>query len=205
MTEAGVGELTRAAARGDQDAWNQLVGRYTPLVVSVIRSYRLGDEDAADVNQTLWLRLVEHLDRIRDPQALPMWIITTTRNECMKVLRSRQRTRTVDPLVGLDVPDTEGPELDEALLAAERQQVLRDAFALLGPACRTLLTLLMSEPPLSYDEISERLGMARGSIGPTRSRCLDKLRRSRPVVTFLQAVQDTEARGGGLHDVATVG
>jgi RNA polymerase sigma factor (sigma-70 family) len=205
MTQASAAELTQAAARGDQDAWNALVEQYTPLVLSVIRTYRLSNEDAADVNQTLWLRLVEHLGRIRDPQALPMWIITTTRNECMKVLRARQRTRTVDPHTGLDVEDVDGPELDEALLAAERRQVLREGFAQLGPGCRTLLTLLLSEPPLSYDEISARIGMPRGSIGPTRSRCLDKLRRSRPVVTFLQAVRDPDARGGGFHDVATVG
>jgi RNA polymerase sigma factor (sigma-70 family) len=115
-----------AAARGEAQAWNELVAHYTPLVISVIRRYRLSDEDAADVNQTLWLRLVEHLDSIREPRALPLWIITTTRNECLQVLRSRRRTRTVDPATGLDdTEDPAGTDLAEDLLQAERHQVLR--------------------------------------------------------------------------------
>src|SRR5262245_22027188 len=90
------GLLVAAAAGGDQSAWNELVERYTPLTMSVIRRYRLSCHDAADVNQMLWLRLVEQLDRIRDPLALPKWIETTTRNECMRVLRSARRTQPFD-------------------------------------------------------------------------------------------------------------
>ena len=206
MTQAPVSALAEAAVRGDQSAWNDLVERYTPLVLSVIRGFRLADEDAADVNQTVWLRLVEHLDRIRDPQALPMWISTTTRHECLKVLRSRRRTKAVDPTTAWDATaDTAAGELDERLLAAERQQALREAFAQLGPGCRTLLSLMVTDPPPSYAEISERLGIPRGSIGPTRSRCLDKLRRSRAVAAFIHASADRGVPGGELHDAASVG
>ena len=106
------GVIVAAAARGDQSAWNDLVERYTPLALSVIRRYRLAGHDAADVNQTLWLRLVEHLHEIRDPQALPKWIVTTTSNECLRLLRSARRTRPVDPLAADLAGEADQAELD---------------------------------------------------------------------------------------------
>lgn len=205
MAEDSVAAL-RAAAGGDQAAWNELVERYTPLVVSVIRRYRLGAEDSADVNQTVWLRLVENLDRIRELRALPKWIITTTRHECLHVLRSGRRTTATDPQVTAELAeDPSAADIDEGLLRAERHQALRDGFALLGPGCRDLLGLLLRDPPASYAEISVELDMPRGSIGPTRNRCLDKLRGSPPVASFLAATGDGDGRGGGFRDVATVG
>ena len=96
MQTVGMGELVAAAAQGDQRAWAALVERYVPLVYSIIRRYRLSDKDAEDVSQTVWLRLVEHLGAIREPQALPGWLATTTRHEALGVLRSKRRTDPVD-------------------------------------------------------------------------------------------------------------
>jgi RNA polymerase sigma factor (sigma-70 family) len=169
-------DLLRAAVEGDQSAWDALVERYLPLVYSVLRNYRLTGQDAADVSQTLWLRLVENLKTIREPRALPSWIITTTKREALRVLSTNQRALPVDPGTGFAAIVADGPENDEALLCAERRQALRDGLANLKPEEQQLMLLLIADPPVSYAEISRRLGIPVGSIGPTRGRCLDKLR-----------------------------
>ncbi len=191
-----VTELVAAAARGEQDAWNELVGRYVPLVLSVIRKHRLSEHDAADVNQTVWLRLVEHLHEIREPRALPMWIITTTRHECFRVLKSARHTRPFDALTAASIADEAGgTEVDEELLRLERQQVLREAFAQLSARCQELLSLLIADPPIPYAEISGRLDMPVGSIGPTRARCLDRLREAPALVEFLDPASESHGKG----------
>jgi RNA polymerase sigma factor (sigma-70 family) len=189
IVSSNVSELVEAARQGDQRAWDQLVERYMPLVRSVIRRYRLTGEDAADVSQTLWLRLVEHLDQIRESQKLPGWIVTTTRNECLRVLTGRKRTVPVDPLAGttLERGDEGGSEIDDELLRAERHRALREGLQQLRPFHRELLMLLIADPALSYDAVSQRLGIPRGSIGPTRARALDELRRTDSVKAFLTA------------------
>lgn len=181
-----VTDLLSAAARGDQRAWDQLVTRYMPLVLSVVRRFGLSEKDAEDVSQTVWLRLVEHLDSIREPKALPGWITTTTRNESLALIKVKQRAEPVDPMAGwlLDL-DQNAPDVDNALLKAEWQQALRDGLAALDPGQRNLLLLLVAEPPLSYEEIGRTLDMPIGSIGPTRIRCLKKLRATSPVQDFL--------------------
>lgn len=188
--------LVSAAAEGDQSAWNEIVDRYTPLVVSVIYKHRLRPADAADVNQTLWLRLVEQIGRLREPEALPGWIMTTTRNECLRVLRVQQRTHLYDPLSESDALESEQADADvEAdLLAVERRQALRDGFAELTDQCKRLLTKLMTDPPPSYQVVSEELAMPVGSIGPTRIRCLEKLRKTPALSAFLGSA----VRGGVL-------
>ena len=169
-------DLVHAAQEGDQSAWNALVDRFLPLVTAVVRRFRLSSADADDVNQTVWLRLVEHLDEIREPRAVPGWLVTTTRNEALRVIKRRARDVTLDPhgrTLGLlhEVND-----MDEGMMRAERSQALRDALLELSPARRELLTLLLADPPMSYDEISSRLGIPIGSIGPTRARALEQLR-----------------------------
>jgi RNA polymerase sigma factor (sigma-70 family) len=145
----------------------------------------LGGDDAADVSQTVWLKLIEHLDDIREPRALPGWIATTTRNEAFRLLKSRQRTIAVDPLTGFGFDDLSDPgSLDEAVLRDERHHALREGLRDLRPEHRDLLLLLLVDPPLSYDDISQRLGIPRGSIGPTRARCLDTLRNSAALRAF---------------------
>lgn len=168
--------LVRRAVAGEQAAWNGIVDRFAALVWSICRSFRLNEADAADVAQTVWLRAVEHLPVLREARALPGWLSTTTRNECLRVLRQQNRRSfyALDDVVE-QTPDDE-PELDEAILAAERRDAVREAFARLPQNCRELLEMLVTDDRLSYADISQTLQMPVGSIGPTRARCLDKLR-----------------------------
>jgi len=203
-----VAVLVSAASRGDEHAWAELVRRYTPLVLAVIRAHRLDGADAADVNQTVWLRLVEHLGRVREPAALAAWLITTTRRECYRLLRAGRRTRPFDPH---DETVAAHPALfrsadvaapDEDLLRTERRQALRAGFAQLPTRCRELLALLVADPPLRYREIAERLGMPIGSIGPSQARCLRKLRESPALAPFVRPDRDPVGGSGGDRDGA---
>jgi RNA polymerase sigma factor (sigma-70 family) len=205
-----VANLVAAAARGEQEAWARLVTRYTPLVVAIINRFQLSRADAADVNQTVWLRVVENLDRLREPAALPMWIAKTTRHECIRQRRSSQRTLPFDPLAAAEVRWgvaglVEGPTVDDDLLRAERHQALRDGVAQLSPRCQQMLTMMLREPPLSYEEIGEQMGMPLGSVGPTRGRCLDKLRKCPALVAFARSVDESGNGREGRHDTAVVG
>jgi|tagenome__1003787_1003787.scaffolds.fasta_scaffold20659930_2 RNA polymerase sigma factor (sigma-70 family) len=199
-----VSVLVRAAADGDREAWNALVDRYIPLVWSVTRAYRLAQRDAEDVSQTVWLRLVEHLGDIREPRALPKWIMTTTKRESLRLLRAAQHELPVDPLTdtSLEAPDHE--EVDAELLRSESHQALRDGLAELSAPHRELLLLLVADPPISYREISRLLDIPVGSIGPTRARCLDRLRATPAVRAFLTAEQEREDLGGVRNDLERV-
>ena len=179
-TDTDVATLVDEARGGSQTAWDQLVERYLPLVTSLMRRYRVTGADADDVNQTVWLRLVEHLDRIDDPRALPGWLSTVTRHECFRIRQTRGRSVPTDPqtTTTFDRPD-HAPDLLEELLAAERHTALVDALLELPAQRRDLLLLLTEDPPLTYAEISERSGIPIGSIGPTRARALQQLRRTR--------------------------
>jgi RNA polymerase sigma factor (sigma-70 family) len=204
--ELSLTDLVQRARDGDENAWNNLVERFSRLVGSVIAGFRLRGADAEDVAQTVWLRLLEHLRQLREPKALPMWIVTTTRNECLRVLRTSRRTRPFDPTAEQDLivpPDT--AELDEQLLRTERRQLLVTAFAQLSDPHRRLLTLLIEDPPISYAQISDQLGIPVGSIGPTRSRALRRLRECIEVVTAPEPRRGTATTGGEGHDFATLG
>lgn len=184
-----------AAASGDRDAWDWLVERYAPLVMGVASRFRLGPDDAADVSQGVWLKLVEHLDDLREPRALPGWLATTTKNEALRVLKSRQRAICVDPQIGHALEDASATVgLDEDLLRDEQHQAFREGLRELRPQHRELLFLLLADPPLSYDDISRMLGIPKGSIGPTRARCLEALRHTAALSTFLP-VGDPVLRG----------
>jgi RNA polymerase sigma factor (sigma-70 family) len=178
------------------------VERYTSLLWAVARSYRLSAADAADVVQTTWLRLVEHLDQVADPDRLPGWLATTTRRECLRLLRRADReTRSTAAL--LDVPD-DAPELDAGMLSDERDAALWRAFTQLDEFCQRLLRVLTADPAPSYSEVSRALGIKIGSIGPTRARCLTKLR---GLVRISEQAADSTLekkppnhRIGGLHE-----
>jgi RNA polymerase sigma factor (sigma-70 family) len=179
-TDTDVATLVDEARRGSQTAWDQLVERYLPLVTSLMRRYRVTGADADDVNQTVWLRLVEHLDRIDDARALPGWLSTVTRHECFRIQRAQGRSVPTDPqgTAAFERPD-HSPDLLEELLVAERHSALVDALLELPTQRRDLLLLLIEDPPLTYAEVSDRSGIPVGSIGPTRARALQQLRRTR--------------------------
>jgi RNA polymerase sigma factor (sigma-70 family) len=183
---SSVPELVTAARDGDQNAWNALVDRFLPLVTGVIARHRLFGADADDINQTVWLKLVEHLDRLREPEALAGWIATTTRHECLALLRRRQRCNPVDPSsYGVFDHDPQQGDLADDLLREERQHALREGLRELPEDRRQLLLMLISDPAPSYSEISRTLGIPVGSIGPTRARALDHLRSTGAIQALL--------------------
>ena len=179
--------LVKAAAAGDAQAWNQIVDDYSRLVWSVARGFRLSVADAADVSQTVWLRLVENLDRIQNPEQLAGWLATTARRESLRLIRKAQR----------EIPDSEEAEENtsffgnaeddgdpEAALVAEQDRTdLWQAFSTLSERCRNLLRVVAVTPLESYAAVAEALGMRVGSIGPTRSRCLEHLKRALKALT----------------------
>jgi RNA polymerase sigma factor (sigma-70 family) len=167
--------LVRAARDGDQAAWNAIVERFSGLLWSTCRAHRLGQSDAAEVVQTTWLRLVEQLDRVRDPERLGGWLATTARNECLRLIRQHGRELVVEDMEAFDAGGED--ELDRGVLASERERALWRAFAKLGERCQALLRLLMADTEPSYQEVSAALDMPIGAIGPTRQRCLERLRR----------------------------
>jgi RNA polymerase sigma factor (sigma-70 family) len=183
-----VADLVTRAKNGEQQAWDALVERYAPLIWSICRRYRLERADAEDVSQAVWFTLVARLDHLRDPAALPGWLATTTRRECGRVLHAAGRRRAGERvLIAANLSDTETAPVDHELLVAEQQAALREAFARLPPACQQLLTLLSADPPVPYAEISARLGIPAGSIGPNRRRCLDRLSRDPAIAALISA------------------
>ncbi len=170
------------ARNGDTSAWKNLVDGHSGLVWSIIRGFRFDEETSKDVFQTVWLKLAEHLDRIREPAKLAGWLGQTTRNECVGVVRQRSRVIPSEEVADLGEPlDLAGsslPNPGELLERDESRAAVAAAFARLPGRCQRLLRLLIVDPPVSYEEISELLDVPIGSIGPTRARCLESLRSS---------------------------
>lgn len=179
-------ELLDHAANGSQDAWNDIVDRYGAIVWSVCRQFRLSSNDAADISQTVWLRVLESLSSLREPAAFPGWLATITRRECIRAHTATSRRPW--SLAEWDVAaaaEDETTDVGAALLVAERNAMLREAFAALPAHCQELLALMFAPDPRPYAEIGARLSMPTGSIGPTRARCLEKLRTCPVVVRWL--------------------
>ncbi len=174
--------LVRRATEGDPTAWDAIVDEYAGLLRSVVRGFRLNEGQAADAVQTTWLRLVEHVADLREPEHLAGWLKTTARRACLEIIRHSGREQLVDceddrGEVGsarYQDPDQDGPEV--SALRGEQRRLLRRALADLPERHRQLLELLLASPPVSYRDISSRLGMPIGSIGPTRARVLAHLR-----------------------------
>jgi RNA polymerase sigma factor (sigma-70 family) len=200
--DPSVTDLVMRARSSDQQAWDALVERYAPLIWSICRRYRLSGADADDVGQTVWLHLVDQLDRLRDPAALAGWLATTTRRECLHVRRAAQRLQASGPVPGVeDIPDEHAPIAEDELLTAERHAALREALTHLPPRCQQLMVLLLEDPPLPYAQISATLGIPVGSIGPSRARCLNKLRHHPAIAALINTEAETTQRE--LHDQAT--
>ncbi|HET7016155.1 MAG TPA: sigma-70 family RNA polymerase sigma factor [Streptosporangiaceae bacterium] len=181
--------VVEAAAGGDETAWRTLVDGYSGLVWSVIRAFRLDGADAADAFQTTWLRLAEHIGRLNNPEGVGAWLATVARRECLQNIKASVRTVVTGDMDTFDIerPDRVSAAQEDptsaAILAAEQQRqdaarsvALWEAFEALSGRCRELLRVLMATPPPSYAEVAAALEMPVGSIGPTRARCLERLR-----------------------------
>ncbi|AGZ39959.1 RNA polymerase sigma factor [Actinoplanes friuliensis] len=174
------GDLIAAlGAGGDvaRQAWSMLVPRHSPKMWAVARSFAIDAQTAEDLVQTAWLRLLSRADQLRDPQAVGPWLCMIVRNEARRLTTRRREIPAEAPIehrpAVVDAPDAR-------LLRAERDRAVRLAFSRLGPECRQLLQLLLADPPLSYDEIAAALDRPRGSLGPSRRRCLQRLRDQLP-------------------------
>jgi RNA polymerase sigma factor (sigma-70 family) len=178
-------ELVERCRAGQQPAWNSLVRRYERLIYTVPRRAGLSEDQAADVFQVVFSRLFEHLDRLADPSRLQAWLVTTAKRESLRVLELSRRVVDLTPARGdeddgsdpLDRFAADSPLPEDLLADLQQQDLLRRAVAQLDDRSRQFIELLfLQDEPLPYSEIAARLGIAEGSVGPTRTRCLDKLR-----------------------------
>jgi len=169
-------ELVQGCLKGDQTAWTALIRRYRQLVFSVIRSYRLPDCDSADVFQCVCVELFDSLPRLRNVAALRRWVITVTGHQCYRVKQRIRAGLASDELLDDSFPDNES---SASFQTFERQQLLREAMEDVSPRCRKMIELLFfREEPLAYSELAPQMGLAVGSIGFIRQRCLQKLKAS---------------------------
>jgi RNA polymerase sigma factor (sigma-70 family) len=184
--------LVTRAAGGDPAAWNEIVERYAPLVWSICTRFGLSNHDREDVGQNVWLLLVGQLGKLREPAALPGWLATTTHRECLRIVTAARRSERL----GDALPFADNTMIDEEILMAERNAALRAALAELPPRCQRLITMLTSDPPSSYAQISATLDIPVGSIGPQRARCLDRLRKSSVLAALDEGGVDLRRAGG---------
>jgi RNA polymerase sigma factor (sigma-70 family) len=178
-------DLLTAAQSGDEEAWQRLMSRYQPLVDKIIRRHRLSPWDGEDVSQYVWMQLVDQAGRLREPRAVAGWIATTTAHRCCQVLQRQKRSISIDPIDGPGMDSagstmvwgsgSEHSGLDDNLLRAELRTAVRRGLAELTADQQKLLLLVIAEPSVPYREISRRMGLPVGSIGPTRARLLKKL------------------------------
>ena len=166
-------EMVAAAAEGDQAAWSDLVSRFRGRVIRVARAHGLDAHQADDVAQETWLRLYRNLANVRDPFSLGAWIETTARRESLRVLAGRRREELTGDDVGIDLPALDST--DDAVLE-ERKAALARGLMKLNGRQRALMQSLLVEPAPSYADVSVRVGIPIGSIGPTRGRCVRRLR-----------------------------
>jgi RNA polymerase sigma factor (sigma-70 family) len=178
MDAEDLSSLVEAAGRGEDQAWKTLVEHFSGLVWSVAGAYGLTKSASADVTQVTWLRLVEHLRRLKDPSRIGAWLVVTTRRECLHALRAASREVPAGDHSRFEGLRSHDPSPESQVLQSERAALVWRAFGQLGTPCQELLrALILAHPALSYEEVADSFGMPVGSIGPTRARCLDQLRR----------------------------
>lgn len=173
--EGDLPEVVAAAAAGDSAAWRVLTDRFGGMIMAIARSCRLNEADVAEIHQVTWLRLVENISRIEQPERIGGWLATTARRESLRIVRSKSRV-SLDHDMLLRLPDAESKPLDTKMLANESAELVRRAFAQLPSHCQRLLGILAGDDAPPYKEISKAISMPIGSIGPTRGRCLEHLR-----------------------------
>jgi RNA polymerase sigma factor (sigma-70 family) len=176
-TDAELLTVLRTGGCDRRRAWSVLVARHSRKMYAVARSFAVDAGTAEDLVQTAWLRLLERVEQLRDPAAVGAWLCTVVRNEARRLVTRRREIPSV--LVLEQRPDHSDP-CDHWLIRDERAKALRLAFANLNGPCRQLLQLLLAEPSLSYDELAAATGRPRGSLGPSRRRCLQHLRQLLP-------------------------
>ena len=176
LASDAVVDLVHRAGQGDRRAWEALVDEYVGLIWAVTRGFGLREADAGDVVQTTWLRLLEHITRLNDPARVGAWLATTARRECLRILAQGKRTTLAGEDAFVELADITLPDMESRLVAADQAAEVHAALQLLPPRWRDLLTMLMADPSPSYEEISRRLDVPIGSIGPTRGRALNRLR-----------------------------
>jgi RNA polymerase sigma factor (sigma-70 family) len=169
--------LVKECLAGNEEAWSLLIDKYKALIYSIPVKYRLPPHEAADVFQSTCMELLTRLPELREPRALPKWLMQVAHHQCYRVKRQQQRLVSRDG--DTDLPDPETPAIAESLVQrTQEEQMLREAMGILSPQCRKLVELLFFEtPPRPYTEVAAELGLALGSIGFTRQKCMDRLRR----------------------------
>jgi RNA polymerase sigma factor (sigma-70 family) len=185
MSTGGLSSLTddelvgmiRSGGPSREAAWSDMLRRHTPKMYSVARSFDIDQATAEDLVQTAWLRFLERSDQLRDTSAVGPWLCMIVRNEARRLVTRR---RVVPVANGWENQHSDDPIPTAGMVAQEQAVALRSAFARLGDDCRQLLSLMLADPPLSYDEIAAALDRPRGSLGPSRQRCLEHLRRLLP-------------------------
>lgn len=204
MEQGETGRLVKAAAAGDEMAWRALVEEFSSLVWAITRGFRLSPSDSGDVYQTVWLRLAEHLGRIQNPDQLGAWLATTARRESLRLVRSRARSVPMDDAALSDLmraddasPEQAVLEAEQARLESERAKQLWRAFSELSARCQQLLRVLMAKHRPSYTEAAAALDVPVGSVGPTRARCLQQLRRLMREVSDANSLPHTKKRDHG--------
>jgi RNA polymerase sigma factor (sigma-70 family) len=199
--DLSVTDLVTRAADADERAWDALVDRYALLIWSICRKHGLDGADADNIGQAVWLQFLSQLGKLHDPAAIAGWLATTARRECGKVRRAARELQDSGRVPDAEsIPDEQTGTAGQELLAAERNAVLREAVTRLSPCCQQLIAMLIEDPPVPYAQISATLGIPIGSIGPSRVRCLDKLRRDPAVAALISP--DAASAGGELSGQA---
>lgn len=188
-SDATDAELVLRARAGDSSAWDALVASLANRVWAVARAHGLSKADAEDVFQLTWMRLVTHLDTIREPSRVGAWLASTARHESLRILRRSSRQIPSGDDWDLDTPDPSAPSPESAVVAAGEKRAVWEGVAALPPQCQRLLRLFMVDPPMTYEDVSSALNMPIGSIGPTRRRCLERLHRQ------LTGLEDSTSQG----------
>jgi RNA polymerase sigma factor (sigma-70 family) len=182
LATESVAMLVKAATGGDQRSWDELVRRHARLVWSIARAHGLAAADAADVSQTVWLRLVEYVGTLREPTRLPGWLSTAARRESLRVLHGQSKETLDSEMVEHMAGDVaESPEVQ--VIAADRARQVWAALRLLPRNCQVLLRALAASAEMHYAQIAQGLNIPVGSIGPTRQRCIKQLRTALASVT----------------------
>jgi len=180
-TDVAISDLVSEAAEGNGRAWAEIHRRYHRMITGVARGAGCAPADLADVQQAVWARLVRHIHRLRQPEAIGGWLVVVTKRECLRLVGRGPAVTDIDEVVSVVAT---GDEPLATVLESERRAAIRRAVATLPTRRRTLIETMLDNPDLDYGEIADRLSMPVGSIGPTRQRGLDELRRRRELVEW---------------------